>query len=164
MLESALPLLYSTCLAGKTARAVAWHWQSGQHHSCWLESAWPFASLYLPGQYLQLKIDSVSSGPAAAWSRLLEPARKFNLNLLWKFKFKFTGKLITIFSSFNVLSQILKLKVKKCRGYKYEMCTQWLAARSTEHCNSTCQSYDLGVAASLTWRFRPGVTVFFFKL
>ena len=44
---------------------------------------------------------------------------KFNLNLLRKFKFKFTGKLITFILSFNVLSQILKLKFKKCRSYKY---------------------------------------------
>ena len=35
---------------------------------------------------------------------------KFNLNLLRKFKFKFTGMLTPITSSFNVLSQISKLK------------------------------------------------------
>ena len=45
---------------------------------------------------------------------------KFKLNLLQKFNVKFTGKLIPIISSFNLLSQTLKLKFKKCWRYKYE--------------------------------------------
>ena len=89
---------------------------------------------------------------------------KVNLNsgLLRKFKFKFTCKLIPINSSFNVLSHISKLNFKESRGFTVKtlplhMCT------GSEHWQArgrgTCQSYDLGLAASLTWSCRPGFTV-----
>ena len=69
--------------------------------------------LNLPVQYLQLDAGSLNRGPAAAGLQLpssLQSKFRVNLNLLRKFKFKLTGKLIPIDSSFNVLSQISKLK------------------------------------------------------
>ena len=43
-----------------------------------------------------------------------------SVHLLRKFKFKFTGKLIPIISSFNVLSHISKSKFKNSWGFKFK--------------------------------------------
>ena len=92
---------------------------------------------------------------------------KFNLNLLWIFNF--IGMLIPITLSFNVLSQILKLKFVKKAGVVN--LKQWnpaaapavlaLAARS---CHGTCQSHNLSLAASLSLSCGPGIAVLFFAL
>ena len=131
-------------------------WQSGQGPKSigWLEVAWPISSLNLPGQYLPLHTSSLSCCAAAAGPQLpLSLQSKLNLNLLRKFKFKFTGKLNPNMSSFNMLSQISKSEFKKAEILNLKpfcsTCTVGL-----------CQSYDLGLAASLTWSCRPGVTVF----
>ena len=45
--------------------------ESGQQQRIgWLEAAWPFASLNLPGPYLPLDTDSLSRGAAAAGLQL----------------------------------------------------------------------------------------------
>ena len=126
-----LPLLQSANPAG-TRRAVlaaTQHCQSGPQRSGWRESVWPIAtlaSLNLPGKYLPLNTGSLSSGAEAAGPQLPSSLQsKFNLNLLIEFKFKFTGKFIPI-SSFNVLSQISKLKLKKSRGYKFKTLRQYV--------------------------------------
>ena len=100
-------------------------WQSGRgpKRIAWLEAVWPFPSLNLPGPYLPLDTGSLSRGAAAAGSQLPSSLQtKLNLNLLRKFKFKFTGKLIPIMSSFNVLSQISKLELKKAEVLKLKPC------------------------------------------
>ena len=64
MLESVLPLF--TQLALQAVLEATQHWQSGLQRSGWLESAWPFASLNLHGQYLPLNTSSLSCGATAA--------------------------------------------------------------------------------------------------
>ena len=79
-----------------------------------------------------------SSLPGQTWS-------KFNFNLLRKFKFKFTGKLIPIISSFNVLSQTSKVKLKKTWGFKFKTLPQHAGRRRAATARRAC---------------RPGVTAF----
>ena len=78
MQESALPLPQSTCPVGSSSLATTQleHWQSesGQQRIGWLEAAWPFASLNLPGPYLPLDTDSLSRGAAAAGPQLRLPS------------------------------------------------------------------------------------------
>ena len=148
--------------ATQAATAPLWR-QCGLQRRGWLVAAWPFASLNLPGQYLPLDTGSLSRGAAAAGqqlppSNLQTVQSKFNLNLLRKFKFKFTGKLIPIMSSFSVMIGIPKKLSQQSRGFKFKtlpLHVHWQQPRG-----STCQSYDLGLAASLSWSYRPGVTIF----
>ena len=89
VVESALPLLKPTSPAGSSSVATTQHWQSGPQRGGWLEAAWPFASLNLPGPYIPLDTSSLSRGAVAAGPQLpSSPQSKFNLNLLRDFKFK----------------------------------------------------------------------------
>ena len=129
MLESASPLLQSTCLAGSSSLATTWlrtqhcQWQARPQLS-WLEAACPFALLNLPGPYLQLYTGSLNRGSAAAGPQLpssLQSKFLVNLNLPLdpEVQVQFTGKLIPIIASFNMLPHISKLKrfyLKPCRG------------------------------------------------
>ena len=81
MQESALPLPQSTCPVGSSSLAATQleleHWQSesGQPQRIgWLEAAWPFASLNLPGPYFPLDPDRLSRGAAAAGPQLKLPS------------------------------------------------------------------------------------------
>ena len=137
MLESALPFFQVS------SQAPTQHWQSGPQRSGWLEAVWPFASLNLLGPYLPLDTDSLNRGAAAAGPQLpssLQCKFKFNLNLLRKFKF--TGKLIPIISSFNVLSQSSKMKFKTFRGFKFKTLPRhvpWQQTRGPGRGTVTCQ-------------------------
>ena len=108
-----IALIHSTCQAGSSkgtgslgCRALS---AAAGLTVSQLPSAWPVASLnlaVLTTKYWQSEQRSCCRCPLLP----LSLQRKFNLNLLRKFKFKFTGMLIPITSSFNVLSQSLKLK------------------------------------------------------
>ena len=157
MLESACP--YFTQLVLLAVLVSTQHWQSGQQCSCWLVSIWLFASFNLPRQYFTLSFGSLAAlPPGSCCSRM----QSNNLNLLWKFKFKFTSKLISIISTFNVLPQIWKLKFKKCWSYKFET-LQWHA-----HWQPGQLQQHVLVRWSWTgkpdWSCRPGVTVLFMAL
>ena len=157
MLESAWPLLQSTYPAGSSSLATTHHWQpeSGQQCSCWLEAAWPFASLNLPGQYLPLDTGSPSRGNAATGPQLPSSLQsKLNLNLLRKFKFKFNGKLIPIIPSFKVLSQISKSTLKKSRGYKFKTLQRhvhWQQARAMHMISDWLQAWLAVVVQTLLY-------------
>ena len=89
--------------------------------------------------------------------------KQVQLELVWKFKF--TGMLIPIILSFNVLSQFSKFNFfKKAEVINLKPCCCGMGAGSQASCHSTCQSHDLSLTASLTLSCHPGVTVFFFAL
>ena len=110
---------------------------------------------------------TAASGPQLP-SSLQSRFNLVNLNLLRKFKFKFTCKLIPIISSFNVLSQISKLKLEKSRDFELKTLPRHVHRQQTRggpgRGTVTSQSNDLGLAASLTWSCYPGVTVFLVKV
>ena len=179
-------------------------WQSGQGPKSigWLEVAWPISSLNLPGQYLPLHTSSLSCCAAAAGPQLpLSLQSKLNLNLLRKFKFKFTGKLNPNMSRFNMSQCCLKFRSRSSKSWDFEFktlpqhvhcgtvpviwsrtgCKPDLELSSRRYCilsrgfifktlplhlhwqpgahpgaaeeaaPGTCQSFDLRLAASLTW-------------
>ena len=132
MPESALPLLHSTCSGLRTVLVATQHWQSGPQRSGWLESAWPFASLNLPGPYSPLNTGSLSrlSRRGRRAAAAVEPVE------------------------FLKKGQVVNLK--PCRGRPC-ICSQ-------ARCHGMRQSYDLGLAASLTLSCRPGVNAFFLAL
>ena len=162
------PLLYTTCPAGSSSWVATQHRQFG-NLSLGRSAAAGVSTRHSTTQFWQSDSESPPRGCRAAagcsgcYRRASAEAAKqvtVNLNsgLLQKFRFEFTQacKLIPINSSFNVTFQswslkkaeVLNLKLKPCRC----ICALEVAL--------TCQSYDLGLAASLTWSCRPGVTVF----
>ena len=93
MQESALPLPQSTCPAGSSSLATTqlehrdWQSESGQRQRIgWLEAAWPFASLNLPGPYLPLDTDSLSRGAAAAGPRVCKASspKQVQVQVYWQ--------------------------------------------------------------------------------
>ena len=112
MLGSALPLRYSNCPAWRSVQAVSQHLQSTQRLA-WVSLAFCVTLLARAGLTAQIWQSEPRPRRRAAPQRVLEPSTKFNLNLLQKFTFKFTGKLIPIISSLGTCYHNFEVEVWK---------------------------------------------------
>ena len=141
MLESAWPLLQSTCLAGSSSLATTQHKQSGPQHSGWLEAAWPFASLNLPGPYWQSEQRRCDCRAAAA----VEPAKQVQLELALEVQVQDYSQVDP--NHFESRRAVTNCEVEKSRGFKFKTLPLHLHWQQTR-CRGTvtCPLYDLGLA------------------
>ena len=103
----------------------------------------------------------------------IEPAKQGQLELALDSKFGSSSLLACWFQSFRVLWNVQSQLTHKFRSWSLKLenaevinlkpccCT---CMGSQVLCSGTCQSYDLRLAASLTWSCPSGVTVFFLML